>query len=300
MFNWINKGDKPAYLKYKRGHIIEKERTEREHLLLEDLPDSASPVEEEEDFVTAPPKKRLTMILGVISLVVFAFVFYRVVGMYTTNIYGEKTDSSGISLDWPTIPSSEKAEPVVDLPLPTSPEADGEGNVGLEKPVSIDPPVIKPSFVDRVKETETYQEITAVYPFTASIHEELIQSVEQIKGTVVRYTNNQANKMTVNSRIDKELLTYSYLQKLVETRLDNIQEKDNNQREVLLLLQSQLAGLSGEVEALKEVSRIDLVDQTNQLIERENTNREAFLVTLKEALAGDGIPFTEVDGQLVF
>lgn len=292
--NWFKKEDKPAYLNYKRGHIFEKERVEREHLLLENKEEETTQTDGiADEILAAPPKKRIGMILGVIGLLLFGSLFFRLIGLYTTNLYGERdADSAPLTIALPNLNAPDVAIDVPDVDLP-------DVSVDVKLPdVNVD--ANAPSLKDQMADSGLIETPGNVYEFSASIHEGLVQSLESIKNTVVRYTNNQANKMTVSSRIEKEQVTYATMIRSIESRLSNGEYANAQQKEVLHTLKAQIEALHQETTAVKDASRTELVTATNTLIDNENDRRNAFFSVLTKGLQTDQIPYKDEDGQLVF
>lgn len=285
--NWFKKEEKPAYLKYKRGHIIEKERTEREHLLIENKNQKETNIEDTKDeILTAPPKKKLTMMFGIIGLLVFGLVFFRLIGLYTTNLYGEKDLNA--ELPTLTLPTLEAPDVAVKIP-------DVDVDVSLP-----DVDIQAPSLKEKENGTEDDQTSGNVYAYSAAVHEDLIRSIENIKQTVVRYSNGQANRMTVESRIEKEQLSYNTIIANIDMRLNSGEYVTEQQKNLLQTLKTQVEALKDETATISESPRNSLIDQTNVLIENENNRRNSFLESLMKGLQADSVPYKEIEGQLVF
>lgn len=295
---WFKKKDtdKPAYLKYKRGHIFEKERTEREHLLLTEETES-SPENEELEFMVASPKRRVGAIAGALGLVIFLIFFSKILVGYTTSLFGEKieTETNRPAFEW-KLKDKELSLPDIAVTLPdlneTRPASEGE-----DKSLSLRPTLPEVTIEKKETDTETSND---TYTFSVSIHENLIQSIENIKDAVIRYTEGQANKMVVSSRIEKEQLLYKMYLAQVEERLYANQFESPSEKEVLRLLQAQIMDLHSDTAIIKETSRMELADVTNNVISNENGRRGKFLAVLKDALKADDVPFSNEKDELSF
>lgn len=293
--SWFKKEDKPAYLNYKRGHIFEKERVEREHLLLENKEESPQTDSITDEILAAPPKKRIAIILGVIGLLLFGSIFFRLMGLYTTNLYGERdADTAPLTIDLSKVTAPDISVDVPDVDVP---------NVDLDvtlPDVKVDMDAPTQALKDQLADSGVIESSGNVYEFSASIHEDLVQSLENIKNTVVRYTNNQANKMTVSSRIEKEQATYAMMIRSIESRLSNGEYANIQQKDLLHTLQQQIETFTQETNEVKKASRTELVAATNTLIDNENERRNAFFSVLTEGLKADDIPYKSENGHLVF
>lgn len=304
----LKRREKPAYLRYKRGRITEKERTERVELSKAFIEENKFDEQSDQDLQRSPLSKWKGWLMAGM-LVVFLFVFAQTAVSYTKGMYGERTDTeplklSDLGISWSLSLSGddneqeqEDSKPDIPIDAETSIEQDERTPLVMDRPsISVYPDAFSKESTDTQELNVDDQSplISAV-----AIHENLIVSLERIKTSVLRFDSQQANWMNVQSRLGQELAFYEKALNALTTQSEQPGLSDSK-KHLLGLLTQQVDDLHAEVSSLSNSTRSTVVADVNQLIENENNRRAVFLDHLMNTLDELNMPYSFENGSLTF
>lgn len=299
------KKDKPAYLRYKRGRITEKERVERVEL--------AKAFEEDDERETNiggsdtshPLWTKWKGIVGSGILVIFLIAFIQVSLSYTKSVYGTRESQEAFSFSELTDAwSTAKDDPAVGDVVPDTPDTDpADEALTIDTSISlqVQPDSSEKSDSDNLEITDSevaFDPTDNLLAYSVSIHESLIASLERIKLAVVQFDQQQVNWINVQGRLSQERSFYKKISLQLTEQLSTTMSVQ--ERRLLEQLSIQVGAFDAEVNALSNTSRASIIMHTNTLIDAENERRAAFLTDLAAALNALNIPYQIENDSFTF
>lgn len=294
-------------MKYTKGKITEKVREDRiqiEDLTHSDQEDNYDDIEITNENIEAggsqddkhsiketetKPNRYafLLRVLSMIFLVLFLVFFSSFIWNYSQTIYDSDTSTD---TDKHEI-STESLDKIEENDVNTA-DIDMDENA---YPTEENPPnkeTIKPSAPSDSKED--------IFTYSLNLHQSLLDSTQTIKNKVLLYSDSQTNRLSLQSTIEKQQTNYNQkLQSNGQIKLSKDYDEDD-QKKIINMINSRLTEINRDVETIKNSSRVDMIEQTNIFIQKENARRREYLTLVKTLMDKYDITYTEANGTLSF